>query len=286
MFHVEHLGVLGGCISHIPVSVWSRSDLLVEIRGGSSGVALQAPRRSVPLGVAAKLTEVTGLPEALPKARPSAKAAPDKQATNTAVSEVLVPDEILARLETEYQTHIVATSELVGMFDPDNPRNIEDGQLATLGHVLTTLGVRQPIVCNRRTGLVIGGHQRIRAAQAEGIEYLPVWWGDYSEDDARTLSLAFNAEFGTWAEDKLVRRLLRLKSKGVDLMLTGFTDDRLGELMTGWSSDIPDLGGGDPHTDATPGSIRITCNPSDTASLRQAITELVSELELDGVAVS
>ena len=50
-----------------------------------------------------------------------------------------------------------------------NPRKISDHDLGALRWSLRFFGIIEPIVVNRRSGRIVGGHQRVKAAQAEGI---------------------------------------------------------------------------------------------------------------------
>ena len=68
----------------------------------------------------------------------------------------------------------IATNELRSMAAPYNPRQISDHDLMALGRSMTTFGVVEPIVVNRRTNRIVGGHQRVKAAEGAGVEQLPV----------------------------------------------------------------------------------------------------------------
>ena len=61
----------------------------------------------------------------------------------------------------------VPTEELRRMAAPYNPRMISDHDLVALGRSMTTFGVVEPVVVNRRTNRIIGGHQRVKAAEAQ-----------------------------------------------------------------------------------------------------------------------
>lgn len=89
-----------------------------------------------------------------------------------------------------------------------NPRRIDPDQLLALRRSLRTFGAVEPVVANRRTGRIVGGHQRVKAAEAEGIETLPVVWVDLDETGERQLNLALNKISGEWDEDKLGELLL------------------------------------------------------------------------------
>ncbi len=66
------------------------------------------------------------------------------------------------------------TQELAGMAAPYNPRRMSEHDLEALRRSLRFFGTVEPIVVNRRSGHIVGGHQRVKAAQAEGIDTLPV----------------------------------------------------------------------------------------------------------------
>src|SRR5262245_10396224 len=130
----------------------------------------------------------------------------------------------------------VATERLATMAAPYNPRTITDHDLEALRRSLRTWGVVEPIVCNTRTGRVVGGHQRIRAAQAEGIPDLPVYWVDLDEASEHLLNLALNRISGEWDEEKLSALLHELAAGGADLGLSGFESNELDALLASLES--------------------------------------------------
>ena len=68
------------------------------------------------------------------------------------------------------KVRMVPVAELVPMAAAYNPRRIEDSELEALGRSLEHFGAVQPIVVNRRTGHIVGGHQRVKAAEAEASQ--------------------------------------------------------------------------------------------------------------------
>src|ERR1035437_11186803 len=120
-------------------------------------------------------------------------------------------------------------AKLLGMGAPYNPRRIDADQLAALGRSLRTFGAVEPVVANRRYGRIVGGHQRVEAAEAEGIETLPVVWVDLDETGEKQLNLALNRISGEWDEPALARVLEELGSAAIDL--TGFGSAEIDELI-------------------------------------------------------
>src|SRR5213593_2811975 len=125
----------------------------------------------------------------------------------------------------------VPTRELAGMAAPYNPRQISDHDLEALRRSLRFFGTVEPSVVNRRSGHIVGGHQRVKAAQAEGIATLPACYVDLDDPSEKQLNLALNRIHGEWDEDMLERLLAELKAGGADLALTGFTDDEIAALL-------------------------------------------------------
>jgi len=119
------------------------------------------------------------------------------------------------------------TSDLAAMAAPYNPRKISDHDLEALRRSLKFFGVVEPVVVNRRTGRVVGGHQRVKAAEAEGIAELPVVTVDLDEPSEKQLNLALNRISGEWNEEALAQVLAELQAAGADMGLTGF---KVGEV--------------------------------------------------------
>ena len=65
-------------------------------------------------------------------------------------------------------------AQLAKMAAPFNPRRMQAHDLAALRRSLRRFGTVEPVIVNKRTDRIVGGHQRVKAAQAEGIETLPV----------------------------------------------------------------------------------------------------------------
>ena len=84
-------------------------------------------------------------------------------------------------------------------------------------------------MANRRSGRIVGGHQRVKAAEAEGIETLPVVWVDLDETGEKQLNLALNRISGEWDEPALAALLEELGSSALDL--TGFGSTEVDELI-------------------------------------------------------
>jgi len=177
----------------------------------------------------------------------------------------------------------VATDELKQMAAPNNPRTISDHDLVALGRSMTSFGVVEPVVVNKRTGRIVGGHQRVKAAEANGIDQLPVVYVDLDEAQEKQLNIGLNRISGEFDPDKLANLLKELEAQGADLDLTGFTTTDIDDLIRGL--ETPGEGKTDPDNVPDPldepatqngdliflGRHRLLCgdtaNPDDMAKL-------------------
>ena len=75
---------------------------------------------------------------------------------------------------------------------PYNPRKISRAALQGLQESLKEFGVVQPIVWNKRTKRVVGGHQRIQALKASGETTAPVVVVDLDEKREKALNVTLN----------------------------------------------------------------------------------------------
>jgi hypothetical protein len=135
----------------------------------------------------------------------------------------------------------LATADLMQKAAPYNPRQIGDHDLEALRRSMRFFGTVEPIVVNRRSDRIVGGHQRVKAALAEGIHELPVVYVDLDEPSERQLNLALNRIHGEWDMEKLEEVLRELETLGADLDLTGFTQLEIDELLKGADEPIDGL---------------------------------------------
>lgn len=140
-----------------------------------------------------------------------------------------------------------------------NPRSITDPNLKRLTDSLTQFGVVDPIIA-RRDGLVIGGHQRLKAAQALGLTEVPVIYVDLDDTQAKALNVALNtpALQGEWDNEKLAELLTELQAQEA-LTWTGFEDKDLETLLA--RIQQPTDGLTDP--DAIPEQVEPITQPGD-----------------------
>lgn len=59
-----------------------------------------------------------------------------------------------------------------------NPRRIDGDSFKRLCESVSRLGIIIPVIVNSENGTIIAGHQRTKAAQAVGLETVPVFWAE------------------------------------------------------------------------------------------------------------
>lgn len=109
-----------------------------------------------------------------------------------------------------------------------------DTDYENLRRSITTYGMLIPVIWNKRTGNVVGGHQRLTVLENEGETEVDVSVVDLDETQERQLNVALNKIEGGWDEEKLAELLAEL---GDDATLTGFTQQEIDSL----TNDIDSL---------------------------------------------
>lgn len=113
-----------------------------------------------------------------------------------------------------------------------------DGEYENLRRSINTYGMLIPVIWNKRTNNVVGGHQRLTVLENEGETEVDVSVVDLDDTQERQLNVALNKIEGGWDEEKLAELLLDL---GEDATLTGFTQQEIDSL----TNDIDSLIDGD-----------------------------------------
>lgn len=103
---------------------------------------------------------------------------------------------------------------------------------------IMTFGDVEPIVWNKRTGNVVGGHQRLSVMKDLGYEKAIVSVVDLPESEEKILNVALNKISGDWDTEKLTELLTDMDPD--DAYLAGFDADELAVLLAD-GSDLDDF---------------------------------------------
>lgn len=113
------------------------------------------------------------------------------------------------------------------------PRDREYQQLKAS---LERFGLVEPLVVNRRTGVLVGGHQRLTVMRDLGMTEVPVVEVDVDDVQERQLNVALNRLKGRWDNQQLSSLLLELSAadsgaaEGI-LAATGFTQADIDDVL-------------------------------------------------------
>lgn len=86
---------------------------------------------------------------------------------------------------------------------PYNARQSSKEQEKQLQASLQKFGVVEPIIFNKQTGYIVGGHFRLRELTKMGYREVECVIVDLSEDDEKELNIRLNANTGSWDWDQL-----------------------------------------------------------------------------------
>ena len=86
---------------------------------------------------------------------------------------------------------------------PYNPRQSTAKQEKHLKESLEKFGLVEPIIFNKQTGYIVGGHFRVRELKKLGIKEIECVIVDLNEDDEKELNIRLNANTGSWDWDTL-----------------------------------------------------------------------------------
>jgi len=106
---------------------------------------------------------------------------------------------------------------------PYNPRkNLEpdDSEYQKLLRSIDEFGYIDPLIWNKKTGNLVGGHQRFKILAAKGLKEIEVSVVDLPIEKEKLPNLALNKISGEWDREKLAHFLDDIPD--IDLELTGF----------------------------------------------------------------
>lgn len=119
--------------------------------------------------------------------------------------------------------------------NPKNPYRHSDSQIKKLMAAMVSDAIRQPITVSRRSGLIVHGHARHKAALKLGLDKYPVQYQDYDSEPHEWSELVRDnkiSELAIISEGMLADGLLWLDEQNLDLTdLTGYEPEEIDSLM-------------------------------------------------------
>jgi ParB-like chromosome segregation protein Spo0J len=115
---------------------------------------------------------------------------------------------------------------------PGNPRIHPDSAIDKLSRSIKKFGWTSPVLVSA-DGYILAGHARLIVAKKAGVTKVPVIYLPLKGSKAEAYMIADNRlqEDTMWELETLRMELERLKSSGIDLEITGFSEIELSNLF-------------------------------------------------------
>lgn len=116
-------------------------------------------------------------------------------------------------------------------YNPRKDLQPGDPDYEKLKRSMKEFGYVDPIIWNQQTGHIVGGHQRLKILQDEGIKEAECVVVNLDEEKEKALNIALNKISGDWDKDKLALLMTDLQASDLDILLTGFDEDEISDLL-------------------------------------------------------
>ena len=162
-------------------------------------------------------------------------------------------------------------------YNPRKDLKPGDAEYEKLKRSIEQFGYVEPVIWNKTTGRVVGGHQRLKVLMDMGMTEVDCVVVEMDEDKEKALNIALNKISGDWDKDKLALLIADLQGADFDVSLTGFEPAEIDDLFKdtlkdGVKDDDFDLGAElEKPTMSKPGDIwalgrhRLICGDSTKA---------------------
>ena len=125
-------------------------------------------------------------------------------------------------------------------YNPRKDLKPGDPEFEKLRRSIEEFGYVEPVIWNKLTGAVVGGHQRLKVLQYLGYTDVDCVVLDIDEQKEKALNVALNKISGDWDIPLLTSLLRDLDSNGFDATLTGFDVSELSKLFDDQSEIFED----------------------------------------------
>src|SRR5574344_2672207 len=107
-------------------------------------------------------------------------------------------------------------------YNPRKDLKPGDPEYDKLKRSIEQFGYIEPLIWNKTTGRVVGGHQRLKVLIDMGIKEVECVVVELDEAKEKALNIALNKISGEWDKDKLMLVIEDLQGEDFDVSLTGF----------------------------------------------------------------
>src|SRR5690554_5800698 len=124
------------------------------------------------------------------------------------------------------------TKDLIpATYNPRKDLKPGDAEYDKLKRSIEQFGYVEPVIWNKVTSHVVGGHQRLKVLLDMGITEVECVVIEMNEEKEKALNIALNKISGDWDKDKLMLLITDLQGADFDVSLTGFEPAELDALF-------------------------------------------------------
>ena len=116
-------------------------------------------------------------------------------------------------------------------YNPRKDLKPGDAEYEKLKRSIEQFGYVEPVIWNKTTGFVVGGHQRLKVLLDMGITEVECVVVEMDAEKEKALNIALNKISGEWDKDKLALLIADLQGADFDVPLTGFEPAEIDSLF-------------------------------------------------------
>lgn len=116
-------------------------------------------------------------------------------------------------------------------YNPRKDLKSGDAEYEKLKRSIEQFGYVEPVIWNKTTGRVVGGHQRLKVLIDMGVTEVECVVIELDENKEKALNIALNKISGEWDTDKLSLLISDLQCADFDISLTGFDISEIDALF-------------------------------------------------------
>src|SRR5574344_2711746 len=116
-------------------------------------------------------------------------------------------------------------------YNPRKDLKPGDAEYEKLKRSIEQFGYVEPVIWNKTTGRVVGGHQRLKVLIDMGITEVDCVVVELDETKEKALNIALNKISNDWDKNKLALLIADLQGADFDVSLTGFDPGEIDDLF-------------------------------------------------------
>lgn len=126
---------------------------------------------------------------------------------------------------------IVVEQLIPADYNPRKDLQPGDSEYEKIKRSLEEFGYVDPVIWNKTTGRVVGGHQRLKVLASMGRTEVECVVVELNEEKEKALNVALNKISGDWDKEKLAVLMTDLDAADFDISLTGFDATEIDDLF-------------------------------------------------------